>query len=104
WPKESEPPPQPDVYRHGNRPEMADDVAMMLHVVIERPIDEAELAARQGHRTQPVVVERVAEGRRKWQDEIEQFATEHRCGPGHGVREEQRSEVRGVVPPRCPVG
>ena len=76
----------------------------MLDVVVQRALDEGDLAPGQRHQRHPVVVE-VRELRRRERERVlEQVTTEQRGCPGDGVGDQQREEVGVVVgapvPPR----
>ena len=83
---------------------VADDVAAVLRVVVERAIDVVEAAGDEGGAGEPVIVEGRALLGWERQRRVEQRAAEHGGGAGDGVGEEQRVEVREVVAARDPVG
>ena len=76
----------------------------VLHVVVQRPVDVGDLAERQRHQRQPVVVE-VRELRRRERQRVDQQLTpQQRGGAGDGVRHQQRQQVGVVVAPAVPPG
>ena len=75
----------------------------VLDVVVERPVDVADVAERPRGQREPVIVE-VGELRRgEGERVVEQRAREQRGGAGHGVGGQQRQQARVVVGPVLPV-
>ena len=77
--------------------------AAVLDVVVERPVDEPDLAGGERAEGEPVVVEVRELGRREGQRVVEQVAREQRRGPGHRVRHEQGEQIGVVVAAPAPV-
>ena len=76
----------------------------VLYVVLKGPVDEGDVAAREGRRGQPLIVEGVRRRGRERQREIQQLASKQGRGAGDRVREEQRGQVRVVVASLAPEG
>ncbi len=75
----------------------------VLDVVVERAVDEADVAARERRERDPVVVEVRELRRRERQRVVEQRAREQRRGARDRVGHQQRQQVRVVVARACPV-
>ena len=71
----------------------------MLDVVVQRPVDVADLAERERHQREPVVVivGELAGG--NGSASIEQLPAQQRRGAGDGVGDQQRQQIGVVVAP-----
>ena len=87
----------------GERLVSSDDVVAVLDVVVERAIDELDVAEREGDAGEPVVVKGVPRHVGERQGDVEELTTEERRGPGDGVDQEERREIGVVVGPVRPV-
>ncbi len=83
---------------------VADDVAAVLHVVVQRPVDVADGARHQRVQPDPVVVVGGAEPLGEGQHLPQQRGPEQAGGAHHGVGREQARQRGEVVAPRHPEG
>ena len=100
------PPQGPDAIeqaRHPVRLGVTDERLAVLDVVVERPVDIADVAERERAEREPVVVEVRELGRREGQRDVEQVAPEQRRRAGDRIGDEQRAQVGVVVAPVAPV-
>ena len=82
---------------------VADHGALVLHIVVERPVDVGDFASAERNQSQPVVVEGTVMRGRERQGIVEQLsAEEHRCA-GDRVGDREGGEIRVVVLPDPPV-
>ena len=81
----------------------SDDVVAVLDVVVERAIDERDLAKRKRDAGEPVVVKGLPRHVGERQRDVEELAAEERRRSGDGVDQEERSQIGVVVGPIRPV-
>ena len=81
----------------------SDDVVAVLDVVVERAIDELDVAEREGDAGEPVVVKGLPRHIGERQRDVEELTAEQRRRTGDGVDQEKRSEIGVVVGPIRPV-
>ena len=76
----------------------------MLHIVVQRTLDEGHGAQHPRHQTDPVIVEVGELARREGQRVGQQVAPEQRRRAGHRIGHQQRQEVLVVGAADAPVG
>ena len=90
--------------RHPRRRGVPERRPAVLHVVVERAVDEGDVPERQRDQPEPVIVVVGELGRWERQRVVEQLAAKQRGRPGDRVGDQQRQQVGVVVRAPCPVG
>ena len=82
----------------------ADDVGLVLVVVVERLLDEVEASGGQRHQRHPPIVIDVAELEREREHPRKQRRLEHHRGAGNGVGEEEGFKIGVIILAEGPEG
>src|SRR5215813_384644 len=75
----------------------------MLNIIVERSIHILYFTQSQGHAGNPVVVVRMPDSLREWEDVFQQLTPKHGGRSGNRVRQYERGEISVVVRSGSPI-